>query len=85
MGLVDTSDGSYNIVELGSGVCLDDRRGVFLTAAHIVFKEHGKYVGHDTKIADFDCLEVYIGLYRENHARPSGHLEQIKLFLRKLW
>ena len=84
VGLVDTSDGSYNIVELGSGVCLDDHRGVFLTAAHIVFKEHGKYVGHDTKIADFDCLEVYIGLYQGESRSPKWAFRADKTFLKKV-
>jgi Leucine-rich repeat (LRR) protein len=84
IGLIDSTYGCSNIVELGSGVCLDEDCGIFLTAAHIIFEEIGKSVGHSTKISNFDNLDIYIGLYQGETNSPKWAFRADKVFLKKI-
>ena len=67
IGVVDKTgfDGVYQFIYHGSGVCVDNEKGVFLTSAHNFLKvfNNGKYVG-DQFVSPFEEMEIFIGLYQ---------------------
>ncbi len=84
IGLVNLKVGINTIVEVGSGVCLDAVNGIFLTAAHIVFKAVDKLVGHETRVEDFEDIQVYIGLFQGEKNSPKWAFLSDKMFLKKV-